>query len=206
MSAYEYRLIERLAEEVTKKVVERLREKERVLAVEPKAIAEAIRDELGRIRIPLDYQLALHVLTELELAQPVVLNEYRWLNPGEVASLTFTVPKGRVYVFRQSRFACDPDHALSLHVYADGKLVFWDNDMVLTRYIHPLTFADTLGIVVAKERGELVARNKAGSTAYFSHLTILANVKADMWSAVAEAISDIIAGDLRLPTVLRRTG
>lgn len=206
MSAYEYRLIERLAEEVTKRVIERLREKERVAAVEPEAIAKAIRDELGRIRIPLDYQLALQVLTELELAQPVVLSEYRWLNPGETARFTFTVPKGRVYVFTQSRLACDPDHALSIHVYADGKPVFWDDDMVLARYIHPLTFLDTLGIVVAKERGELVAKNKSGSTAYFSHLTILANVKADMWSAVTEAISDIIAEDLQLPTVLRRTG
>jgi hypothetical protein len=201
---YEYRLIERLADRIAERVASRL--EGRVTAVDPTAIAKAIRAELGRIRISIDYKLIIQALMELELAQPVTNSNYFWLGPYEVAKFEIVVPRGRVAMIMQTRFTCDPDHALAVYIYADGKLVFRDEDMVQSRYIHPLTFMEMGSLVISREKGEFIVKNKTGSTAYFAHQTILGHTDAETWNAVIKALSDVVAEELNLPIVLRRTG
>ena len=201
---YEYRLIERIADRIAERVVTRL--EGRVTAVDPEAVAKAIKAELGRIRISIDYKLIIQTLMELELAQPATNNNYFWLGPHEVVKFEIVVPKGGVAMLMQTRFTCDPDHALAVYVYTDGKLVFWDEDMVQARYIHPLTFMEMGSLVISREKGEFIVRNKTGSTAYFSHQTILGHTDAETWNAVIKALSNVVAEELNLPMVLRRTG
>jgi hypothetical protein len=203
MSVYEYRLIEGIADRIAEKVVRRL---ERVTAVDPEAVAKAIRAELGRIRISIDYKLIIQTLMELELAQPATNNNYYWLGPNEVVKFEIVVPRGMVALLMQTRFACDPDHALAVYVYTDGKLVFWDEDMVQARYIQPLTFMEMGSLVISREKGEFIVRNKTSSTAYFSHQTILGRTDVETWNAVIKTLSNVVAEELNLPTVLRRTG
>jgi hypothetical protein len=200
---YEYRLIERIADRVAERVVERIG---RVTAVDPEAIAKAIKAELGRIRISIDYKLIIQTLMELELAQPATNNNYYWLGPNEVVKFEIVVPRGMVTLLMQTRFTCDPDHALAVYIYSDGKLVFWDEDMVQARYIHPLTFMEIGSLVISREKGEFIVRNKTASTAYFSHQTILGRTDAETWNAVIKALSNVVAEELNLPMVLRRTG
>jgi hypothetical protein len=195
---YEYRLIERIADRIAERVVERIG---RVTAVDPEAIAKAIRRELGRIRISI-----IQTLMELELAQPATNFNYFWLGPGEVVKFEIVVPRGRVAMLMQTRFTCDPDHALAVYIYTDGKLVFWDEDMVQARYIHPLTFMEMGSLVISRGKGEFIVRNKTASTAYFSHQTILGHTDAETWNAVIKALSNVVAEELNLPIVLRRTG
>jgi hypothetical protein len=203
---YEYRLIERLADRIAERVAARLEGRVTVVSPEAEAIAKAIRKELGRIRISIDYKLIIQTLMELELAQPATNNNYYWLGPNEVVKFEIVVPRGMVALLMQTRFVCDPDHALAVYVYTDGKLMFWDEDMVQARYIHPLTFMEIGSLVISREKGEFIVRNKTSSTAYFSHQTILGHTDAETWNAVIKALSNVVAEELNLPLVLRRTG
>jgi hypothetical protein len=204
IQVYEYRLIERLADRIAERVVARL--EGRVTAVDPEAVAKAVKKELGRIRILIDYRLIIQTLMELELVQPATNNNYYWLGPNEVVKFEIVVPRGMVALLMQTRFVCDPDHALALYAYADGKLVFWDEDMVQARYLQPLTFMEIGSLVISREKGEFIVKNKTGSTAYFSHQTILGHTDVGTWNAVIKALSDVVAEELNLPLALRRTG
>jgi hypothetical protein len=201
---YEFKIIEGIADRIAERVARRL--EGRVTAVDPEAIAKAIRKELGRIRISIDYKLIIQTLMELELAQPATNFNYFWLGPHEVVKFEIVVPKGRVAMLMQARFTCDPDHALAVYIYTDGKLMFLDEDMVQARYIQPITFMEIGSLVISREKSEFIVRNKTGSTAYFSHQVILGHTDAETWNAVIKAVSNVVAEELNLPIVLRRTG
>jgi hypothetical protein len=167
-------------------------------------IAEAIKEKLGRIRISIDYKLLIQCLMELELVQPMVVSRYSWVNPLSVVSFTDVVPRG-VALLMQTRFTCDPEHVLQVYAFCDDRLIFYDEDMVLSRYLTPLTYMEMGALIVSKKKGIIMAVNKSATDkAYFSYTTVWGLCTDAVWRATVRALSDVIADELKLPKVLRR--
>jgi ribosomal protein S25 len=185
------------------RVTERVR---RVTAIDPKAIARVLREELGLIRVAVDFKLVTQALMEVGVVRPATHSLSITLAPNQAVKHVLRVPRNHVYLLGQARFACDPDHALELYIYIDGDLVYWDGDMVQARYIHPLTMMEIGALVVLRDRGEFIVVNKSSSPAHFSYNVIFAYTTSETWSRIADAISDTVAKALNIPVVYRRTG
>jgi hypothetical protein len=170
---------------------------------EAEEIAEAIKRELGRIRVSIDYKLLIQTLIELELAYPMVTSRYRWISPLGSVSFQDVVPKNFVALLMQTRFICDPDHVLQLYCYNDEKLIYYDEDMVLSKYLNPLTYMEMGALIVSKRYGNIVVVNKSPTdTAYFAYTTAWGLCTKVVWDATVKALSDIIAEEFRLARVV----
>jgi hypothetical protein len=200
---YEFRLLERLADRIADRVAERLRG---VTAVDPKDVARVLREELGIIRVAVDFKLLIQALMEVGVVRPATHSLGIMLAPSKAVKHVLRVPRDHVYLLVQARFACDPDHALELYIYVDGDLVYWDGDMVQARYIHPLTMMEMGALIALRDRGEFIIANKTSSPAHFSYNVVFAYTTSETWSKITEAISDTVAKALNIPVVYRRTG
>jgi hypothetical protein len=167
-------------------------------------IAEAIKERLGRIRISIDYKLLMQCLMELGLAVPMSTSRYSWIDPLGAASFIDVTPRGYIALLMQSRFTCDPDHALMLYCYTDGRLVYYDEDMVLSRYLNPLTYLEMGALIPSRKWGNIAAVNKtATDKAYFSYVTVWGLCTDTVWKAAVKALSDVLADEFKLPKVMR---
>jgi hypothetical protein len=201
---YEFKIIEGIADRIAERIAEKLRV--RVTAVDPEAVAEAIRARLGRIRVSLDYRFIFQTLIALEQASLEAGFYSLWLDPGVAVKLSYTVPRGNIAVVIESRVVCDPDHAIASYIYVDGRPRVYDTDMVQARYLTPLNFMDVGGLVLAREKLEFLLVNKADVRAYISHLTQYLLVRKDVWDVVRDAVVSVIAEELKLPREPARVG
>lgn len=200
---YEFKIIEGIADKIAEKVARRL---EGVTAVDPRDIAKAIKEELGYIRLAVDFKLLIQALMEVGVVKPTTHSLSLTLSPNQVVKHVLRVPRDYVYLLGQARFACDPDHAISFYAYIDGDPVFWDDDMVQARYLTPVTFLEIGALIVLRDKGEFIVVNKTSSTAYFSYNAIFAYTTRETWDVVTTAVSDTLAKALNLPIVYRKTG
>ena len=137
---------------------------------ELKADIEEIKSTLQKpIQIVIDFNQFWTTLIYKGLVKTFSEISYLPVPPGYTISWTVTIPPNTVSLITEETIAIYPDHALSTTIYADGELLFQDNDMVQDRYRESLNFI-RLGALkpIMRQIDFTIKNNSTTDTAYWS--------------------------------------
>ena len=187
-----YKLIE-LEEQIERlsRKIERLREAIQV----PVAPGEVV--PLGRIRLAVNYFELFTTLIHQGLMEPKVVGYLFPIAPSATYTIDVTVPKNKISISAEWRLLVDTDHALSMDVYIDDKLIMHDADVVQANYAYPINFFRLGAIIPVQKSIRIVLTNNTTSI-----------VNVNLWETYGELDREVFTSVLRkyFETVMEEVG
>jgi len=121
------------------------------------------------IQIVIDFNQFWTTLVYKGLVKTFSEINYLPVPPNYTISWTVMIPPNTVSLITEETIAIYPDHVLSTTIYADGELLFQDNDMVQDRYRESLNFI-RLGALkpITRQIDFTIKNNSTTDTAYWS--------------------------------------
>jgi len=180
-SGASYKLIE-LEEHIERlsRRIEQLREAIQV----PVAPGEVV--PLGRVRLSVNFLELFTTLIHQGLMEPKSVGYLFPIAPSATYTIDITVPKNKISISAEWRLFVDTDHALSMNVYIDDKLVMHDADVVQANYSHPVNFFRIGAIIPVQRSVKVVLTNGTADM-----------VNVNLWETYGELDRKVFTGVLK---------